>query len=1258
MRDLPALLLIVLALAAAVPAGAVTVEDVLFYIPFEGDLEPRIAAGEATPQVKGEFTFADGYRWQGVLVGGPDMQLTYPAPGNVNPAEGTVMCWVKPVDWEARDGRHHWFFDLRAAQGPGRFILYKYAAWQTFFYVRSDDATIQVAKSNHMWQPGEWTHVAGTWREGENIIYVNGKRTGDAEGIPLTEPQESFRIGSPSGADHPDSVMDELIIFDRALTETEVAAVYGKLSGATEEQELAIGRMREAPTIDARWEPQEWGEAAGVVGLHDTVTGQVMPHPTVFLVGYDDENLYLVTHWAVPPEVADSPVRYSKGPVVAEATERDGALKDDDSVRWILQSVEDGTRYDLGCNPRGVRFDARQGDRSWDPHWRCESAYDENEWVVEAAVPWSALGGAPEDGAQWWLDFRRGWRRLLRADTCWSRQKRGRPGGLATFVGDGPRLQLTGLHGLGSGEVDLAARIFSGRDTEVQLSARTDSGEYRLDETLHISAGDAATVQKQVRLNDETATTLEITATEGAMTVASLRMPFTFRSALEVELLAYPSQQRIAVVLLVPGASQAAGESTVQVRLTRGETVLATRKVSAFDADRSTVEFDLAGEPEADYEVQVTVLRGGEPIGEETLSYTKRPLPEWWGNTIGITDEVPAPWTPLEVEGSRIGCWGREYEFGGGIFPMQITSQGQQLLAAPISLRASIAGKEAEASAPTSEVSQETEGRVRVRCVSSLGGHRVETDGYVEFDGMYYTTLSLRAEADATLDSLAVEIPMRREAATLFYSGDYGTRDTGLTPAERWSHSFKPCLWLGNERVGLQWFAQSTKGWAFEDAAENIVVEPGDDRLTLRLNFVTAPLGMKRGDELSIEFGLHATPVRPFPKGWRNWRMGKTGVPYVNIQPWATGWSVADAYPVAHENARKSFDARLAQGVITFPYLAIQDMAAYTPEYQRFRAEWKTLPSPEPAPPGDRPRAVRTAVCPNARGWQDFFLWALERSIDQVDFRGLYFDVTSPRRCANRHHGCGYQAPDGSRVGEWNILASREMQKRIYVLMKSKRPDSIIMIHSSGSIFMPQLAFCDTMADGENLTTRIPEGNYYEIMPPGKYRAEFMGHPFGYVGTIIPEFARGVPQIDWEQEENLRPVEHLLGMVLVHDAQIWSAYSSMRPYLEAWKAMDEFGWGDELEFLPYWDNAQFLSAEPEGVLASVYRGPGQLMLVVLNNTDEDAQVKLALRPEALGKPAAPDCRLRDAFTGQRHQAAGGTATVPIAARDFVMLVVE
>ena len=70
-------------------------------------------------------------------------------------------------------------------------------------------------------------------------------------------------------------------------------------------------------------------------------------------------------------------------------------------------------------------------------------------------------------------------------------------------------------------------------------------------------------------------------------------------------------------------------------------------------------------------------------MAESNLPYEKQPLPEWYDNTIGITDKAPKPFTPVKRQDNTISVWGRSYAFGKRLFPEQIATQGGAMLAGP-----------------------------------------------------------------------------------------------------------------------------------------------------------------------------------------------------------------------------------------------------------------------------------------------------------------------------------------------------------------------------------------------------------------------------------------------------------------------------------------------------------------------------------------------------------------------------------------------
>jgi len=75
----------------------------------------------------------------------------------------------------------------------------------------------------------------------------------------------------------------------------------------------------------------------------------------------------------------------------------------------------------------------------------------------------------------------------------------------------------------------------------------------------------------------------------------------------------------------------------------------------------------------------------------------------WLGNSLGVSAEVPKPWTPVEVDGTTVRVWGREIRYDRSLLPTRIASQGAQLLAGPVTLDIRAGGR--RVSLPSADVS-------------------------------------------------------------------------------------------------------------------------------------------------------------------------------------------------------------------------------------------------------------------------------------------------------------------------------------------------------------------------------------------------------------------------------------------------------------------------------------------------------------------------------------------------------------------------
>ena len=83
----------------------------------------------------------------------------------------------------------------------------------------------------------------------------------------------------------------------------------------------------------------------------------------------------------------------------------------------------------------------------------------------------------------------------------------------------------------------------------------------------------------------------------------------------------------------------------------------------------------------------------GKEIARSTDWFEKR-VYDWLANPVGVGEKVPAPFTDLRARGRQIECWGRTYTFDDRGLLVGVRSQGKELLAGPVLLRAQTGGRE------------------------------------------------------------------------------------------------------------------------------------------------------------------------------------------------------------------------------------------------------------------------------------------------------------------------------------------------------------------------------------------------------------------------------------------------------------------------------------------------------------------------------------------------------------------------------------
>ncbi len=754
-------------------------------------------------------------------------------------------------------------------------------------------------------------------------------------------------------------------------------------------------------------------------------------------------------------------------------------------------------------------------------------------------------------------------------------------------------------------------------------------------------ANAADTVLDELRLLNRALTASEasalyhnsLTASADAQELTAVRLPTAKKVRVDINAIGHRPDEAGRLSARVALRPKAGGRP-------KGTVPLQELTVAHFGSQHEVAEFSTAEIPPGEYRVISHLFDNGKEIAVSEAPLVLRPSPPWLGAREEVrTASVPRPWTAVEASGEgpglTVSCWGpRRYVVGDALFPTGLATPTAEILSGPITLSGIVNGKKLALGPAKTTWKSQTPARAEFASAARDGGLTVSTEQFLEYDGLLWIWLRLSGEASLTVSRLMLEIPLKQEAVTLMQTG-FSSDDAGAV--HKWSHRVlaNAQVWLGNEEGGLQWTIPSARNWRNADRNRQIEIAPEPGRVVLQLNLVDKESAFD--GPIEYEFGAQLTPVRPHPKGWRMWRITPAQeTPGTRFLPFYTeGWAVGTSYPIPQAGWEKIYTDETKKGNLATLYLQPFSVWPGMPDYPDFAAEWRTrLTSPPPAADAKAPATSFMGVCPRAHSWSDYFVNTFcdlyQGKYKDMGWGAVYFDVTPTPACDNADHGCGYRDEYGAWQPEQRYLEHREVQRRFYLALGERWPGKLLVNHESGTLDMTQLSHCDGMIDGEHLTLALPPENfnYHKILTLDRMRAEYMGHNFGFVPIFLPEFTRAsagnaaVTNRFMTTPESPE-VMHLVGLLFLHDILPWDAYSHPGPYFHLWAVEDAFGWGDDVEWLPYWKNRDLVTLVPAdpNIVCTLYRRPGKVLAVVMNNTDTDRNVGVALELKRLGIPA-------------------------------------
>jgi len=692
-------------------------------------------------------------------------------------------------------------------------------------------------------------------------------------------------------------------------------------------------------------------------------------------------------------------------------------------------------------------------------------------------------------------------------------------------------------------------------------------------------------------------------------------------------------------------------------------------------------------------------MKDGKVRGPMTATIEKKDeakeYPQWWGKTFGSPDQVIPPFTAIKTQRTEdrgqksemLSCWGREYSLSALGLPQAIQSQGRPVTAAPGRLVVKAGGKETVVLLAPATITDAKDWRVRFKGTSTGAGLSFSAEGWLEQDGLVYVELTYGPEGrePVAVEALRLEYPLADEDADglvcIGPGGNFSSMTAMLLPRDKsgslWSTlvtgkpgsrmakgNFYPTVWVGSERRGFVWWADSDRGWFPEDdiPAHEVLrtgasgQTPGAGEVVFRNNIVGKPVTL--ADKRTIAFSYMATPFRPFTKGWRAVNATDDGtffVPHRSVRRDSkTGKMVnegAQQMNWIHPESRypEEWDAlwseqktgkQTAYGPSADACVRAQQW--FSPYGARSGVSWQHMSF---TLSGWGPKTIQDDLmnyfcrggrwdCEFDQSFLDYAMYLFDGAFGKGGVVQTYWDITFPNEIGNPVSGQCYLLPNGQTQNGYVGWNSRRFFQRLQALMAQyKLVPNGNGGHSTQAYLTVAMPWMDAVLDGElSFNLDVSDRDWVDYYPIARMRSMSSPHNWG-----VPICWMGHLFSEDKAKETLARIER--------QEYLWMHDSWFNPYAAAEPngagmpdTILDFGLnGDATAYHPYWRNP-YVACDNKDLLISLWRladkdGTGmvaepvtgrvdRVLLGVFNYNRKDTQnITLKVDLKALGLDA-------------------------------------
>jgi hypothetical protein len=1066
------------------------------------------------------------------------------------------------------------------------------------------------------------------------------------------------------------------------------APLHGSVKN-TVEPSIVIPYCKNLPVIDGKIEESEWDFAAGISMLeaYPSYYPQVMRmEQAKFYVCWDEKNLY------VAMDSLESPTNR----IVARCVQNDKLkIIGDDCMEFMISPGDreavknpDFPTYYIAVNSIGTVWDSMfkpqraETHNSWQSGAEIANSVDGTRWICEMRIPFNSISAStPVDGTVWRMNFDRTYYRYVWS--AWNASgglNDARVGGNVTFSKTAPAVRLVSVEDIIAAKLKILMEASnpSEEKQDVTLKMTAEGFDEKGQEPARIAA-DEKTVslmpgeRKEIfmgkgeqlhRYNTVAVTAADRDGKNLFFLRRDVQIPvprIAVSPAPELPLVYVfprflPSMDRLAVQIdataWLKRAGVEDGSFSADIKVypkDSPEKIVLQGECGSFEKGKAVARYSTKDLPEGEYIVEVRVSEKGRELAVHNDWFEKR-IFDWMVDKRGIPDEVPAPYTPLKVEGTGIKPWGRNYIFGVNGLPQAIISQEKKLLSGPVTIEAVVNGRRVQQKVVKPfrvETAKQTE--VSGKSHLLLDNLSVTTDSTTEFDGLTIFRLTYApVKGTVSLNRMRLRIPLTGrycrfysasgdkegtsimgevipEKQGMFYNSKDNTYAVGGYP------TFATLLWLGDYDSYFCYAADNPKGWVLRDESPAVEAYREGNEVVVWLNLVDRQITLS--EPATLEFAFQTGPVKPLPEGWRGVQF--TGDPKaapvtISMVPGAGGGFTLFGGPnfihpgLTPEMVQKSKE-RIEKHAVSGPYKVVgyhrwpmfvkghPAARVFRGEWGIDKTDWETTGSfsrwqwEQKLFGNDKDMHIRYLANP-VPSYVDYMIYSYEEALKNTELCGTYDDTGSPISIYDEELGLGYTAEDGRKVSSSGLWVYRDRWKRAAVLhAKYNRPNYTMDSQHTIAHYQPAYGFIGMWVPCERgFYNHHPDRDNLDFYGSiERYYAYNPSHAFGQMGCAI---GMGSPQKSLDLQ--LRDTRVMMMLALLHDQDVGTfGHRDMPTVYRIREARNVFRqWEKDVSFTGHWEEDNPVRAGNKNFKISLYRRKGSALFIIGNTGEEDSSV--------------------------------------------------